>query len=177
MQLPLGGIGITALDECLDQHAERERHPERYLVRCEQLECCPPVGFGRRHRPASQGHKSPTGRQEGDRQDRRLCPGAVEHLCEVGVGDLEGVGLDQPDRQVEREFETDEAGLLVAHEPAVGEHAFELGGRFMRGLAGSRTCAGETGEDQALAWSRPFEPGGVALQPPCRPGPSLEAGL
>ena len=163
MQLPLGGSGLTALDERLDQQAERERHPERDLVQGEQLERGPPVGLGRRHRPASQGDKSPTGRQVGDRQDRGLGPGAVEHLLEVGVGDVEGVGLDQSDRNVERESETDDAGLLVAHEPPVGEHTFELGGRSSRGLAGSRTRRWRGWRGSGARLESTVEPSGVAL--------------
>ena len=176
-QLPLGGIELAALDQRLDQRAERERNPERDPVRRENLECRPPVGFSRRHRPAPQGNQSPTGRQVGHRQDRRLGLGAREHLSDVRLGEVQGLGGDQSDRKVERESQTDQAGLLISHEPPVGKRTLEVGSRFARRLAGPRARAGEAGENQALAGRRPVETLGAALQPSRRPGPGFESGL
>ena len=130
-QLPLGGIELAALDQRLDQRAERERNPERDPVRRENLECRPPVGFSRRHRPAPQGNQSPTGRQVGHRQDRRLGLGAREHLSDVRLGEVQGLGGDQSDRKVERESQTDQAGLLISRRTA-RRQAHPRGGQPLR---------------------------------------------
>ena len=61
-QGPLGGVDLAALDQRLDQHAERERDPERNRVRREQLERRPRVGFSRSPRRRAARATSPGGR-------------------------------------------------------------------------------------------------------------------